>query len=231
MTLRLELPFRGFFTPDEKSAVFPKLVEECFARRGTLSVEFGPETVVVTVEAEDNGTRGLRLFGDWRATEFQGLRADEAGVKLVLPFVFNVTGIRLPNCEIYTLGRECGPISDLFVRNVFFAMGRNAPVVVEERGQYQSGLLAAKEFRHQYFFVLKSFLREDVCESQPAGEMIELIYANAFIPIVSFRNALLTRGSEQLRRVTRCWGSETDLRLLKERLMAARILMLTHCGP
>ncbi|MGD9921503.1 MAG: hypothetical protein AB7V13_08655 [Pseudorhodoplanes sp.] len=230
MTSRLVIPFRAFYRADEKPAAFRDILRGCLAGGTAISAEIGAETVTLDLQSGANASAALRLGGRWCAPDFHAGPSHEVGMKLMLPLLFCASRIVLPYAHIYTIGRDHRSVADFFARNLFLAMGRNAPVSLEESGDGEASANAVGDFRRQYFYIVKATFSESIFQERSAADIFDLMLANSYLPVIPFKNPLLRRGGEALRNSVRAVGADRDVAALKLRLMDARKTILAHYG-
>lgn len=229
MTYEMDIPYRAFFTTEEKPQEFQSLLRTCIDSHGSLRTAITPDHVRLEVLDQADNAGKLQLSGCWRSPDFRPDNTEGVAVRLILPFLFEITEMKLPHSQIYTLGHSYRPLANFFMRNLFMAICRNAPATYETKQVGEAVTQGVRDLQRQYFYILKSVFSEPALENRSADEAIEFILANAYLPVLDFKSPLLQRGGQILRSALPGRDTARTGRL-KSQLLEARAKMLVHFG-
>jgi hypothetical protein len=181
----------------------------------------------VVIEVDNDAPKELQLYGQWTTSSLRFAPLNNVGAKLILPLLFNATEVRLPHDQIYTLGHSHRSIAEFFARNLFLAAVRDAPIAFSDTPVNSVSTQYVEEFRRGYFYILKAAFGESVFQNRSAGDVLNFVLLNAYLPILNFDDPLLRGGAEALRKSV---NKETrnDLSPLKAQLMEARNVTLAR---
>lgn len=223
MTSRLDIPYASFFSGSEKPSNFQDLIARCLTKRLTLRARLAAEGA--SMEVVNDPCKDLQLIGHWRSPGMCAVPAGNVGAKVLLPLLFNPAEIRIPYAHFFTLGHPYRSIADLLARNLFLAITRDAPVSLVTTSFNDAPSNKRRQFRNSYYYILKTAFPEAMFGVSSTPEALDLVLANAYLPVCSFDNPLLRVGADMLR--NRMGSSpEANVASSKARVIAVRETMM-----
>lgn len=194
-----ELPDRAFFAADARPDEFHLIIQDCISRRGRITAKLGDGGVTIEIGEKEKGANGIALSGKWIAPDFRDIDFETAASKVLLPFYFEICEITLSYSDFYTMGHNYRPLSDFFMRNLMMAFMREAPVYCKTLPDKAELPKKTDDLKRQYYFIAKSIFREAIFDTRGTVEVIDLIKANAFLPLLDFKNPVLESGAKHIR--------------------------------
>lgn len=228
MKPEVSLTFEAFCAPAAPGSEFVALTRRALAHKGAIALSIGAQGVRVALEpaAGSEGGAELRLGGHWRTADLSRARLQETGGRLMLPLLYRISQVRLPQDLIFSIGRDHRSPAGFFARNLLLGLLRNAPLHLSDVDENADARRHLREFQSQYFFALRSLVGDGVFGERNAVEFADMVMANCFVPVIRFPNPLLEHGCAAIRRdVLRVNPSRRD------RLMQARTAILEQFQP
>lgn len=203
------------------------LIAACMQSQAALQVELSSQTVQIRNVETSDLSGALHITGYPSIPDLDLGTMNRVSAKLVLPLLFDISTLCLPHRNIVYLGREFRSLADFFARNLFHAAVRNTifEIQLESPRKLTEN---SKNFKNEYFYILKHALFEECLKTRNAKESIDIIALNACLDAQYFNHAILNRplGSGRL-------GSQNDrymsnLADLKMRLLNTRSALLAQ---
>lgn len=218
--MRVELAHERFFASEGIPDIEP-ILARCLSDSMDLHVALTPGGVsVTTLRPESVGGGAIVVGGRWRSNLLDG-SYQHPGALLLAPFLFTFREMRLPFRALYTQGRKTRSVADVCMRNYLFAAIRGEPI--QFRSDDETGALTrtSAQLAKIYLWMTKEYLKEDLL-SRPNA--IELILANAHMPLLAFSNPLLNGGVSAFQAAAANAHAAVDLKVAfyqtRQRVMA-----------
>lgn len=224
----LEVDFKAFFNAEEKPSEFQDLLHDTLRQRASIRATIGIDAVRLELCDHAKLTPKVQLRGDWYDVNFRIDEFDCVSSKLFLPYLFKISEVSLFYDQIFTLGHSYRPLSDFFMRNLLYAFIRDETFACDASGIDGTNEGSVTNFMRQYFFIFQTMFPEPSLEGRQANVLIDLITANAYLPLLEFDNPLLNKGARKLQGFS---GAETDLPPIEQLvgdLNRARLKVLEH---
>lgn len=227
MSEQLTLTPPECFAKDGQSARLQPLIAACMQRQGALLLELTAQAVQIRIEDAPGRGAPLRLTGQRSVPDLNLSAIDQVGAKLILPLLFDIQTLCLPHRQIFYLGRDFCSIADFFARNLFLAAVRNVTLDIQAAPTHQLPD-SAKNFKHEYCFILKHTLPEEHLKTRNANESIDLIALNACLNVQYFSHSILNRHLGSAHPVNQHNSAGNHLAALKMRLLETRSALLAQ---
>jgi|GEM_PF-5639909 hypothetical protein len=224
----IEVNFKAFFSAGEKPLEFQGLLHETLRQRASIRATISVDTVRLEVCNHAKSTPKVQLRGDWCDANFRVYKFDCVSSKLFLPYLFNISEVSLFYDQILTLGHSYRPLSDFFMRNLLYSFSRDETFACYASGNYKTNEGSVTNLTRQYFFIFQSMFPEPSLEGRQAGVVIDLITANAYLPLLEFNNPLLNTGARKLQELSVAETNLPPIEQLVGDLNDARLKVLEH---
>ena len=225
----VDIPAPRFFGTSGEVPEFGPVLIDAIDRRGTLSFRLSGGQVRLLAEDGDDDD-GPVLLGRWRSPDMAMLPLETMGSRILTPFLFDVTGIRLHHSQIFTGGQGFRSIADFFLRNMLMAITQGMAVTCQpDANPMESGAGdSLRELRRQYLYLLRAIFADPAFEGRNVPETVDFLLANAYLPLLHFSDPLLQQGADALRAACREQGAEGGRRAVRAKLMGVRERMMGH---
>lgn len=221
-----ELSLTAFFKSDSNTEDFRVLLRRCLAERKALVADIGTEKVKISLVNAPPQV-DVALHGRWRKPCSDMNLNTTPGARLLTPLLFRMSRIQLSYSGIHTVGRSHRAIADFFARNLLTALVTNMSITICRDTDDVSQGLYNHSFQMQYFYILKSLFPESIFQNRSAGDLMNLVLANTFLPVIQFDDQLLNQGAMSLRDdLTNT--SRKNFSVFKTELLDVRRSMLSH---
>lgn len=215
----IDIPYTIFFDQNSKSSSFDAALLECINEECTLRFSLGQNIVRVQAEQEDTPKGGIELNGRWRS-QILASATHSSGTLMLAPFFFWIEEMCIPHSMIYTMGKPHRSISDFFMRNLFFAAGRNDIVNFKDSPLTKGTTLeGSRQLARRYTWIFKSLYKDPVFGD---ANVLEMLLANVHLPLFEFENMLLENGAVEYRSKVAQTEGMSRMSDQKERAMLIR---------
>jgi hypothetical protein len=223
--MRIELSYARLFEPKKQSPEVDAVLSYCISHHLGLSLTLGPVGVMLASESVEAGRLGVLMSGRWRSPYLEG-DIDTTGALLLIPFVFCIERLSLQPGTLFTLGAGNRTVADLFMRNIFFAACRHEKIHlhVAASNSHSAVSKGSKDLMRTYLWLAKACLKEKIFDRDNA---LELVVANAHLPLFEFTNKLVEAGATELRLISSLYEGKGKQFENKRKFMQARRRMLS----
>jgi hypothetical protein len=193
------IPHGKLLAPRREYPMFNPVLAACIKARTGLHVSASDQGMVIKAENSKRSDDNIELQGRWLSPALSP-PPGHSFARLLMPFIFLIEGMYLPHRHLVTLSRDDRTTADFLMRNLFHSLVRREKIryvsIVEpvQTKEKQMG----QELMRTYLWLAKSVFKDTVLSKPNA---LELLLANAHLPVISHEHVLLETGAQDLRAI------------------------------